>query len=174
MADSAAELYEEDFVRWTEEQSRALRDAAKVGANLPLDWENLAEEIESLGLSQRRELRSRLGLILEHFLKLEYSPAPDPRRGWMETIERERSDIELLLQQSPSLSREVTGMVEEETRRAIRGAMRILRRYGEDTPEATAKLARARLAPYTEDQVLGDWFPEDAPLPASEERERPE
>ena len=48
MSGSAAQLYEEDFVRWTEEQSRALREAAGVVADLPLDWENLAEEIESL------------------------------------------------------------------------------------------------------------------------------
>ena len=97
MSSSAARLYEEDFVRWTEEQSSVLRDAAKVGTNLPLDWENLAEEVESLGQSQRRELRSRLFVILEHLLKLERSPPADPRRGWMETIARERSKIELVL-----------------------------------------------------------------------------
>jgi Domain of unknown function DUF29 len=67
---SPAELYEADFVRWTEQQSSAIRDAARSGANLPLDWENLAEEIESLGRSQRRELRSRISVIIEHLLKL--------------------------------------------------------------------------------------------------------
>ena len=91
MSTSAARLYEQDFVRWTEEQSRALRDAAGLGTNLPLDWENLAEEVESLGRSQRHELRSRIAVILEHLLKLERSPAADPRRGWMETIVRERA-----------------------------------------------------------------------------------
>jgi hypothetical protein len=44
-----ADLYEEDFVRWTEQQAAALRAAARAGTNLPLDWENLAEEIDSLG-----------------------------------------------------------------------------------------------------------------------------
>ena len=75
MSGSATQLYERDFVRWTEEQSRALRDAAGIGTNLPLDWENLAEEIESLGQSQRHELRSRIAVILEHLLKLEHSTA---------------------------------------------------------------------------------------------------
>lgn len=102
MSGSAVELYEEDFVRWTEQQSRALREAAGVGTNLPLDWENLAEEIESLGRSQRRELRSRLAVILEHLMKLDHSPATEPRTGWMDTISRERSSIEDLLQDSPS------------------------------------------------------------------------
>ena len=57
-------LYDEDFVRWTEEQAAALRRAK--GSNLPLDWENLAEEIESLGKSDRRELRSQITRILRH------------------------------------------------------------------------------------------------------------
>jgi hypothetical protein len=58
-------LYDQDFVRWTEEQAAALRrakslpPAAPRGSNLLLDWENLAEEIESLGKSDRRELRSQ-------------------------------------------------------------------------------------------------------------------
>jgi hypothetical protein len=53
-------LYERDYVLWTEEQAAALRAAAAHGTNLPLDWANLAEEIESLGRSLRHELRSRL------------------------------------------------------------------------------------------------------------------
>jgi len=52
MSGSTAQLYEEDFVRWTEQQSSALRDAAGVGLNLPLDWGNLAEEIESLAIPE--------------------------------------------------------------------------------------------------------------------------
>src|SRR5215471_19323643 len=113
MSGSAAQLYEQDFVRWAEEQSRALRDAAKVGANLPLDWENLAEEIESLGASQRRELLSRLAVIVEHLMKLEHSPAIDPRIGWMDTISRERLNIEDLLKDSPSLRNELASMIEQ-------------------------------------------------------------
>lgn len=93
---NAAQLYEKDFVRWTEQQAAALRDAASLSTILPLDWENLAEEIGSLGRSQKRELRSRIAVIIEHLIKLECSPAVDPRPGWMETIGRERSDVELL------------------------------------------------------------------------------
>ena len=52
-------LYEEDFVLWAETQAIALRRAADSGSNLGLDWSNLAEEIESLGRSQRRELKPR-------------------------------------------------------------------------------------------------------------------
>ena len=56
------DLYDRDFMLWTQEQSAALRRAK--GANLPLDWDNLAEEIESLGISQRHGLRSQVTRIL--------------------------------------------------------------------------------------------------------------
>ncbi|HUC70759.1 MAG TPA: DUF29 domain-containing protein, partial [Stellaceae bacterium] len=71
------ELYDSDFVLWTEEQAAALRRAKD--SNLPLDWENLAEEIESMGASQRTQLNSQIRRILRHLFKLEASPAIDPR-----------------------------------------------------------------------------------------------
>jgi hypothetical protein len=165
MSGSGAGLYEEDFVRWTEQQSSALRNAASVGTNLPLDWENLAEEIESLGRSLRRELRNRIAIILEHLLKLTHSPGTDPQRGRIETT-WERSEIELLLNDSPSLRGDVARMISENCPRVVRLTTRILRLHGEEID---------RLAPpsYTEEQVLGDWFPGNAPLPASGGREGP-
>lgn len=166
MSGSAAQLYEEDFVRWTEQQSRALREAARVGTNSPLDWENLAEEIESLGASQRRELRSRIAVILEHLMKLEHSPASDPRTGWMETISRERLNIEDLLQDSPSLRGELGLMIEKLKPRVARLATVSLFGYGETVKELP-------LPRYTEEQVLGDWLPGDAPLPAGGEGGEP-
>ena len=72
----ADELYEQDFFLWAKEQAAALRLAKN--SNLPLDWENLAEEIESLGKSDRRELRSQIRRILRHLLKLEASPSVEP------------------------------------------------------------------------------------------------
>ena len=73
-------LHDQDFLLWTEEQATALRRAA--GSNLPLDCENLAEELESLGASQRAELNSQVRRVLRHLFKLEASPAVDPRAGW--------------------------------------------------------------------------------------------
>jgi hypothetical protein len=167
MSGNPAQLYKEDFVRWTEQQAAALRDAAGLTTNLPLDWENLAEEIDSLGRSLKHELRSRLMVILEHLLKLEYSPATDPRRGWIETIDRERLIVEDLLEESPSLKGGLSVAIEQAKLRALRLAARSLSNSGE--------AAELRLPPYTEEQVLGDWFPGNAPhpapLPANGERE---
>ncbi|HZU91049.1 MAG TPA: DUF29 domain-containing protein [Stellaceae bacterium] len=149
-------LYEEDFVLWSQQQAAALRAAGQGATNQPLDWDNLAEEIEDLGKSTRRELRSRLLVILEHLLKLEYSPAVDPRAGWRETIGRERSSIEDLLGDSPSLRGELADMIAKTGSRAVRLAAHSLSGYG----EAAAKL----LPPdYSVEQVLGDWFPEEPP-----------
>jgi Domain of unknown function DUF29 len=80
----AGALYEQDFFLWTKEQAAALRLAKN--SNLPLDWENLAEEIESLGKSDRRELRSQIRRILRHLLKLEATPSVEPRAGWRSTV----------------------------------------------------------------------------------------
>ena len=102
-------LYDEDFVRWTEQQAAALRRAKS--SDLPLDWENLAEEIESLGKSDRRELRSQITRILRHLLKLEVSPAAEPRAGWRAMIREARSEIEGVLEDSPSLWREARAMI---------------------------------------------------------------
>jgi hypothetical protein len=168
MSGSPAQLYEQDFVRWTEQQAAALRQAAelKLGANLPLDWENLAEEIDDLGRSLKHELRSRLLVILEHLLKLQHSPAIEPRRGWIETIARERVIIEDLLEESPSLNNDLGRAIDHAKSKAARLAAKSQLTHGE----------AADVAPpaYTRDQVLGDWFPGDAPdpgpLPASGER----
>ncbi len=159
MSDNAARLYEEDFVRWTEQQAEALRQAASVvTTNLPLDWENLAEEIDSLGRSQRNELGSRLAIILEHLIKLENSPASDPRPGWMDTIDRERAEVARLLQQNPSLRGEITRMISMEAPRAARLAARSLLRHREASAAAIVQLGGVS---YVEGQVLSDWFPEN-------------
>jgi Domain of unknown function DUF29 len=146
-------LYDEDFYAWSKDQSEALRSAAQARSNLKLDWENLAEEIESLGRSERRELASRLSQVIQHLVKLARSPAVDPRRGWRETIMRERLEIERILEDSPSLRRELPRLVEQETGRAIDVAINVLKTNGE------FKSSGQRPAAYTADQIVGDWFP---------------
>jgi Domain of unknown function DUF29 len=87
-----------------------------------------------LGRSQRHELRSHIAVILEHLLKREHSLTTDPRRGWMETIARERSEIELLLNDSLSLRSEIARMITEESPRVARLTTRVLRLHGEEGP----------------------------------------
>ncbi|MGB3402345.1 MAG: DUF29 domain-containing protein [Microcoleaceae cyanobacterium] len=92
-------LYDQDFALWIEETVKQLK--AKNTDNL--DWENLIEEIESLGKRDKRELKSRLITLFEHALKRRYVPLPDCYRGWILTIKRTQSKLKDLLQESPSL-----------------------------------------------------------------------
>ncbi len=150
-------LYAQDFYRWTQEQARALRDAARAGANLPVDWENVAEEIESLGRSDRREIVSRLATVVEHLLKLEHSPAREPRAGWKDTVQRERLAIENLVAESPSLRPDLPSMAEAAMAGAVRLTARSLGYRGEHA--AAQRIIQAG-TPYTLDELLGDdWFP---------------
>ncbi len=155
---NAPTLYDEDFVAWTEQQAEALRAAARGGANQPLDWENLAEEIESLGKSDRRELHSQIYRIILHLAKLQFSASAGPRQGWRESIDDARKQAELVAADSPSLKPRLEQIVAAEAASAIRRATRELGELGEVDPAAERALRQAR---YTVDQVLGDWFPPD-------------
>jgi hypothetical protein len=147
--------YDTDVLLWSEHQAELLRRraAGELVNEAELDWPNIAEEIESLGQSERSKLRSLIGTVIEHLIKLEASPAIEPRNGWKETIDRARDDIDLLMQDSPSLRRFVVSMIADGTRRSGRRAARSLERFGEQPCVEIGSLA------FTEDQVLGDWFP---------------
>jgi Domain of unknown function DUF29 len=149
------ELYEQDFFLWTQEQAAALRRAKD--SNLPLDWENLAEEIESLGKSDRREVTSQVRRILRHLFKLEASPAVQPRAGWRATIVDARSEIELVLRDSPSLRRQVGSVINEQLSAASELAATDLSQYGEP---ADAVRERVQRGGFSADEVLGVWFPD--------------
>jgi hypothetical protein len=91
-------LYDTDFNQWLEEQVQLLRDRQLNN----LDIENLIEEIESLGKSDKRQIKSRLEVLLHHLLKWQYQPAQ--RSGsWQGTIAEQRRRIRDLLADSPSL-----------------------------------------------------------------------
>jgi uncharacterized protein DUF29 len=145
--------YDGDLALWAADQARALRQASKAGTNQPIDWENVAEEIESLGKSQGRDLASRVATILLHLIKLQASPAGYPRTGWRATIQRERDEIESVLADSPSLRPTVPAVIEATLGRARRIAALELADFAEAPQVDPDRLD------YTAAQVLGDWFP---------------
>ncbi len=146
-------LYDRDLMLWSEEQARMLRAAADAGWNAPIDWVNVAEEIESLGKSERRALASHIANVIEHLLKLQASPATEPTRGWRETIRRARNEIEVILADSPSLRREVADMIARQTLRALALVRANFQDHGKQP------LIDLDAVSYTEAQVLGDWLP---------------
>jgi len=92
------ELYDTDFFLWTQEQARLLRDKRWND----LDLENLAGEVESVGISLKRELESRLEIILAHLLKWRYQPGYQGK-SWRTTLWEQRRQIHKLIATAPSL-----------------------------------------------------------------------
>jgi len=157
MSDTGS-LHDTDFLAWTRHQTEALRAAAQLGANMPLDWELLAEEIEGLGKQLQFELENRLDTIIEHLLELQFSPARQAYAGWRRTIRLSRSEIERLLEGNSSLRQGIGGTVTQLGARTARRVAIDLRERREITVAVMTRLNQATL---TEDQVLGDWFPAD-------------
>jgi hypothetical protein len=151
-----SDLYDTDFLLWSEHQADLLRRlAAGEAVNESADWSNLAEEIEALGKSQSRELASRISTVLEHLMKLQASPAPGPRAGWRATVRRERGEIARLLADAPSLRRTVADVIARELDHARTAVGENLADTGE-TP-----ITDLSTVSYPPDAVLGSWFPDD-------------
>jgi hypothetical protein len=90
--------YEKDVVAWAMEQAALLRS----GQLSALDIEHIAEEIEDVGKSEKRELASRMAVLLSHLLKWQHQPG---RRGssWTRTLKEQRKAIAAAIRQTPSL-----------------------------------------------------------------------
>ena len=145
--------YDEDFYAWTQYQAQVLRTLRTRDSRF--DRDNLVEEIESLGRSERDAVRSHVRRILLHLLKLAHSPARDPRSDWMGSIIDARAEIENKL--SPSLRRDAEERLARLYVLARKQAALDLLKYHED--EAAQSLPTE--CPYTLDQILAeDWYPE--------------
>ena len=94
-------LYEQDFYQWIQTTAKLLKERRFDD----VAWESLIEEIESMGRSEKKEVKSRLIVIIEHLLKLMYWEAEKTynARGWRNTIVEQRRQIGLSLEDSPSL-----------------------------------------------------------------------
>jgi transcriptional accessory protein Tex/SPT6 len=142
-----ADLYEADFYAWANEQARLIREGRLADADL----ENIAEEIESMGRSEKRELVSRFGILLLHLLKWQFQPR---FRGasWKVSMQNARDDLAEHLSDNPSLR----GKVEEAMENAYRRARRLA---GAETglEEQTFPL----VCPWSAEQVLDqDFWPD--------------
>jgi hypothetical protein len=143
-------LYEDDFYLWIERQTNLLRK----GRFRDLDLAHLIEEVEDLGTNLRSTVTSRTREIILHLLKLQYSPAVEPRRGWHDSVGKQRDDLELEL--TPTLRQHVATELETIYQKARR--------------RAVDDLARDRIAPneipatcqYTFEQIIDPvWRPEN-------------
>ena len=95
--------YQTDVIAWANEQAAFIR----MGKFDQLDLEHIAEEIEDVGKSEKRELASRMAVLLTHLLKCEYQPE---RQGssWQRTIKEQRNAIAICIKKTPSLRAELS------------------------------------------------------------------
>ena len=145
-----AELYAQDFFAWTQTTAALIR----AGKWDDLGPEALAEEVESLGISQKHALGSHLRNLVMHLLKWHYQPSGRlTGHSWRSSIDNARDEIAMILEDSPSLWREVSGL--------------LVRRY-----PAARRLAHdetglplstfPETCPWTAEQVLdADFWPEE-------------
>jgi hypothetical protein len=149
--------YDTDVVAWSEQQAGLLcrRAAGALVNDTELDWTNIAEEIESVERSERLALRSHVATVLEHLIKLQASPATEPRNGWKASVRNARRGIGRCLKDSPSLRRDVAAMILDEISDAKQDVAAALQDYGECPRLSIEDLA------YNEQQVLESWFPDD-------------
>lgn len=145
---STVQLYEKDFYAWTQAQAALLQAEEFAELDLP----NLIEEIEAMGRRDRRELTSRLTVLIMHLLKWQYQPTPHGRpqpRSWLNTISTQRRELDLVLRDSPSLRRELPDHIEYAWPRARVDASR----------ETGLDLKSFPIAcPYTQAEILDDAF----------------
>ena len=135
-----------DFYAWTRQQAEALRRRAGKDADNEIDWENVAEEIESLGRSDRRAIGSRLTILLIHLLKWRYQPGERCGR-WKSSIREARDRIAVLLEESPSLRQEPALRLDKSYKRAVPRAL-----------DETGLYHMPEDCPWTIEQVLDDDF----------------
>jgi hypothetical protein len=145
--------YDDDYYAWTQYQAEVLRTMRRTDNRL--DRENLAEEVEDLGKSERNAVRSQIVRILEHLLKLEYSPAGDPRFDWIASIIEARRALADSM--TATLRRDAERVLTDLYRTARELADVGLRKFGENGAATRLPIE----CPYTLDQTqLSGWYPE--------------
>ena len=125
---SSAQI-EEDFYGWLLAQASALR----ARGDGPIDWENVAEELEGMGRNEENSLQSYLERLLLHLLKYAYQP-DKITPSWESSIENSRDRIRLLFKRSPSLKSKIEELFEDAyplARRQAGAQMRMRKRQRE-------------------------------------------
>ncbi|WP_159731642.1 DUF29 domain-containing protein [Methylosinus sp. Ce-a6] len=115
----SSSLYDQDFFAWANEQAALLRSGRLDQA----DIDHIAEEIESMGRTEKRELVSRLAVLLMHLLKWRFQPMMRST-SWRLTIEVQRRELARHLEDNPSLKAKLAEAIEAAYGDAVLNAAR--------------------------------------------------
>ena len=109
--------YDKDFYKWAYAQA----DLLKSKEFEKIDLQNLIEEVESLGKSEKHALESQIIRLLLHMLKIEYQPKKRTK-SWDRSILNARIEIDRKVKQNPSLKKELKNLIQESFPYAIKSA----------------------------------------------------
>jgi hypothetical protein len=139
-----AAQYETDLYAWSNEQAQRLRLLKPDG----IDWENVAEEIESLGRSDKRAVGSNLNVVLKHLIKWRYQP--DKRSAsWQVSSNEHRDRLQTILRESPSLASTPASILQREYVKARQNAL---------IETGLTEKAVPKTCPFAIDEVLDRGF----------------
>lgn len=145
-----SQLYEQDFLRWTEKQAALLR----AGRFSESDLENLIAEIEDMGKEQKVALQSLFRQIIIHLLKLDLSPTVQPCAAWIEEVSEFRAQAETRIEETPSLKHYAEELFLRAWPQARRSVEKAFQAYGERVNVPVE-------CPYTLKQVMdSDFLPQ--------------
>jgi hypothetical protein len=141
-----SDLYDEDIVLWSEQQSDLLRRraAGELVNEAELDWPNIAEEIEAVGSEQRFAVQSLLVQAIVHRMKAEAWPSCRDMEAWLADSMRFRGDAASRF--VPSMRQRID--LDQIYRRAVRAMPRVI--DGQTAPPP------APVCPFTLDWLLGE------------------
>lgn len=136
--------HDEDFYGWAIAEANLLRQRKWD----ELDIEHLAEELESMGASEKREIRSRMEQLLKHLLKWQYQTDLQCK-SWRNSIRNQRKALLAVIKDNPSLKPTIPEYVKDVYEDALEGAVEETGIYKENFPAQ---------CPYTFEQIMDDEF----------------
>ncbi|MEA2060424.1 MAG: DUF29 domain-containing protein [Thermodesulfobacteriota bacterium] len=145
--------YEKDFYSWLMKNAVLLRE----GKFADIDAKHIAEELEAMGRSEKRELISRLSVLIAHLLKWKFQ-AVRRSRSWKNTISTQRLDINDLLEDSPSLRHDIYEKIKKAYKKA---------RIKAEDETGIDKEQFPENCPFSPEEIMNEeFFPEDPAYPA--------
>ena len=136
--------HDKDVYGWAIHTAQLLKDK-KMNE---LDFDNIIEEMEALGRSEKYELINRLSLVISHLLKWQYQPT---MRGhsWIYSIKEQRKQSKIHLKDNPSLKSKLDEILRDAYDVAISKAAK---------ETALDETAFPQECPYTFEQIANDEF----------------
>ncbi len=142
MLDSS--LYDKDFCDWTMKNAELMRQ----GKLSEVDFDHIAEELESMGKSEKRAFINRLAVLFAHLLKWQFQPGIRSK-SWKYSIKEQRASLLDLLDDSPSLSHDSDAKIKKAYGKALILAARETGFDESSFPD---------VCPYSFDQAIDDGF----------------